>query len=226
MALTVYVAGDSAVALDTVLSADLEAFVRNYAFAVDIARIFALLGSGVVLFPLTVAVVLSLLRWHRWWALWVAVCGLGGLAISQTVKRTVDRPRPQWVDPYDTLKSASFPSGHSMAGIYGWVVFGVVALALMKGPWNRLLGVTLIVFGVSMGPSRAFLGVHWPTDVLGGWLYATAWVLTVSAVFLWWGARLPPTGSPPDSTQPPAGTAPSLPPQPPPPRPPATPPHR
>jgi undecaprenyl-diphosphatase len=79
-----------------------------------------------------------------------------------------------------------------MAGIYGWVVFGIVALYLLRGPWNRIVGVALIAFGVLMGPSRVVFGVHWPTDVLGGWLYASAWVLTVTALLLWRRYRIAP----------------------------------
>lgn len=191
LALTLGIANSSTVpSIDATISDKLDTFSHANEWVVPIARFFALMGSGAVLFPITVAVVLALIRHHRWWAAWVAACGLGGLLISQTVKRTVDRERPQWPAPFDSLDSASFPSGHSMAGIYGWVVFGVVALMLLRHPWNRVVGSALITFGVLMGPSRAFLGVHWPTDVLAGWLFATAWVLTVSAALLWWrGAR-------------------------------------
>ena len=88
--------------------------------------------------------------------------------ISQVVKRTIDRQRPVWPDPFEAPDSFSFPSGQHHGGIYGWVVFGIVALYLLRGPWNRIVGVALIAFGVLMGPSRVVFGVHWPTDVLGG----------------------------------------------------------
>ena len=179
-------------AIDTAIADPLHTWAMNNLWAVSLARFFALMGSGAVLFPITVVVVLALLRNHRWWALWVASCGLGGLLISQVVKRTVDRQRPVWPDPFEALTSPSFPSGHAMAGIYGWVVFGVVAWFLLRRPWNRIVGTALILFGVLMGPSRVVFGVHWPTDVLAGWLYASAWVLTMASLLLWRRYRIAP----------------------------------
>ena len=193
IALTIAIANASGPpAIDTGIADPVHAWALDNPWAVSLARMFALMGSGAVLFPITVVVVLVLLRNHRWWALWVAACGIGGLVISQVVKRTIDRQRPVWPDPFEAPDSFSFPSGHTMAGIYGWVVFGIVALYLLRGPWNRIVGVALIAFGVLMGPSRVVFGVHWPTDVLGGWLYASAWVLTVTALLLWRRYRIAP----------------------------------
>ena len=56
-----------------------------------------------------------------------------------------------------------------------------VALALLPQRWP---GVLLIGFGLLMGPSRILLGVHWPTDVLGGWLLALGWVCASAAIVL------------------------------------------
>ena len=179
-------------AIDTAIADPVHTWAVASPWAVSVARFFALMGSAAVLFPITVVVVLALLRNHRWWALWVASCGLGGLFISQVVKRTVDRQRPVWPDPFEALTSPSFPSGHAMAGIYGWVVFGIVALFLLRGPWNQIVGITLVTFGILMGPSRVVLGVHWSTDVLAGWLSAGAWVLTMGSLLLWRRYRIAP----------------------------------
>lgn len=150
-----------------------------------IGRIFALMGSALVLPWVTVGVVLVLAsRGHRWWATWIGVAGMGGWVISETIKHLVQRQRPQWPDPFATLTSASMPSGHSMAGIYGWFAFGVAAWAL----GHRAIGGLLMACGLLMGPSRVLFGVHWPTDVLAGWLLAGAWLLTIAAVLNWrWG---------------------------------------
>jgi len=167
----------------------------------SMAAFFAVMGSAPVLTPLTVAVVVLLARGgHVWWAAWVGACGLGGVLVSESVKYTVDRVRPVWPDPFVVLSSPSFPSGHSMAGIYGYVVFGVVAWHLLARRWPA---VVLIAFGVLMGPSRVLLGVHWPTDVLAGWLLAAAWCCTAGVIVRRVRAV---RGSPPASTRPPADT--------------------
>lgn len=168
--------------VDVDIATPVHAFAVSQPWVVGVCQVFAVMGSALVLTPVTVVVVIVLARTgHGWFALWVAACGMGGWIISETVKHIVDRHRPVWPDPLATLTSPSFPSGHSMAGIYGYVVFGVVALALLRQRWP---GVVLIVFGVLMGPSRVALGVHWPTDVLEGWLLAGAWVCTVATILL------------------------------------------
>jgi undecaprenyl-diphosphatase len=173
----------SLVADDALIATTVHEAVHDQQWVVWVARVFAVMGSGLVLTPVTIAVVIGLTHaGHRWWAFWVGACGMGGWIISQSVKHLVDRQRPVWPDPFEVLTSPSFPSGHSMAGVYGYVAFGIAALALLPYRWP---GVALIVFGMLMGPSRVLLGVHWPTDVLMGWLLAGAWVCTAAAVVMW-----------------------------------------
>lgn len=189
LALTLYIANVSGVpAIDLAIAEPAHAFAVANAWSVWIARFFAAMGSGFVLAPLTVGVVVALwVRGQRWWSLFLGAAGLGGILISQGVKRLVDRQRPVWDNPLNELTSPSFPSGHAMAGIYGYFAFGIVAWFLI----NRALGVVLMVFGLLMGPSRVMFGVHWPTDVLAGWLFAGAWLCTVAAL-LWWRLGPPP----------------------------------
>jgi undecaprenyl-diphosphatase len=171
------------VSWDVQIATDLHNFVHGQQWVVWVAKVFAVMGSGFVLVPLTIAVVVVLARsGFPWWAAWVGACGMGGWMISQGVKNAVDRQRPVWPDPFEVLTSPSFPSGHSMAGVYGYVVFGIVALALLPRRWP---GVALITFGMLMGPSRVLLGVHWPSDVLMGWLLGGAWICTTGALVLW-----------------------------------------
>lgn len=186
--LTVVVVRVGVPPVDQWLADALHSFAVENLWLAWLARVFAVLGSAYVLFPLTFLVVVGLWRRHRWFAMWVAACGLGGIVISQTMKRLIDRQRPVWDNPLHELSSPSFPSGHSMAGIYGYVVFGILALVLLQQRWP---GIVLIAIGVLMGPSRVAFGVHWPSDVLAGWLYACAWVCTVTAV-MWWRLGPPP----------------------------------
>lgn len=173
-------------------------FAVGNTWVVPVTRIFAVAGSWVVLVPVTIGVVVTLYRQgYRYWALWVGLCGMGGWMVSETVKNLVDRQRPVWPDPFEVLASPSFPSGHSMAGIYGYVVFGIVALTLLDCRWP---GILLITFGLLMGPSRVLLGVHWPSDVLAGWLFAGAWVsLCAACVLFVRGSRRERTPQPADT---------------------------
>jgi undecaprenyl-diphosphatase len=120
-------------------------------------------------------VAVGLLWWRRErrLALWVVGASLVAWGLQQGLKAVVDRPRPTWPDPVDSASFASFPSGHAMTatvtcGLLLWV------LALHWRPtwrgWGTITGVAVVsVLGV--GWTRLYLGVHWPSDVLAGWLF-------------------------------------------------------
>lgn len=123
---------------------------------------------------LVCAVAVAWLAWRRsaWWtALWLAAtCVLGSL-LQQALKAAVDRPRPVWSDPVDSARYAAFPSGHAMTAT---VVCGLVLWLLHRhGPGRALWRTAVAVAAVSVlgaGLTRVWLGVHWPSDVVGGWL--------------------------------------------------------
>ncbi|NGO06230.1 phosphatase PAP2 family protein [Streptomyces sp. HC44] len=120
----------------------------------------------------TATVLWLAVRRSAWWlALWLAAATALGTALQQGLKAAVGRDRPVWPDPVDSAHYSAFPSGHAMTaavvcGLLLWLlrVYGV-------GPvvWRVALAVAAVsVLGV--GLTRVWLGVHWPTDVLGGWL--------------------------------------------------------
>ncbi|MEU2655711.1 phosphatase PAP2 family protein [Streptomyces sp. NPDC007325] len=122
---------------------------------------------------LAFAVVLALFRYgHRRLALWVAGTVLVALGVQQALKALVGRDRPEWRDPVDSGSFAAFPSGHAMTaavvcGLLLWVV-ALVGREPWRG-WGTLAGLAVVsVLGV--GFTRLYLGVHWPSDVLAGWL--------------------------------------------------------
>ncbi|MFD6995397.1 phosphatase PAP2 family protein [Streptomyces mirabilis] len=118
-------------------------------------------------------VVLRLVRRRSaWWpALWVtAACVLGTVA-QQSLKAAVGRARPVWPDPVDSAHYAAFPSGHAMTAT---VVCGLLLWLLQLYGAGRALRRTALALAVvcvvGAGLTRVWLGVHWPSDVLGGWL--------------------------------------------------------
>lgn len=149
---------------------------------VNVALVWHWTGGPIGSFAIAaIATIWLLAIGRRGWALFVIVNGVGGVLIAEVIKRTVERPRPSWPDPAIIESGGSFPSGHSMAGIYVWAVIGVVLMYLLRRPLGTILGWCLVVFGLLMAPSRLVLGVHWPGDVVAGWLLALGWVLLVTA---------------------------------------------
>jgi membrane-associated phospholipid phosphatase len=111
-------------------------------------------------------------RHSAWWlALWlVATCALGTL-LQQGLKAAVGRARPVWPDPVDSAHYAAFPSGHAMTAT---VVCGLLLWLLRRYEAGRAVWRTAVAVAVlsvaGAGLTRIWLGVHWPSDVLGGWL--------------------------------------------------------
>ncbi|MFB7863022.1 phosphatase PAP2 family protein [Streptomyces sp. NPDC056069] len=120
----------------------------------------------------TAAVLVLWWRRERLLALWVAVTTLVAWGLQQGLKAAVGRERPRWPDPVDSAPYAAFPSGHAMAatvtcGLLLWVL-ALHWRASWRG-WGTLAGVA-VVSVVGVGWTRVYLGVHWASDVLGGWL--------------------------------------------------------
>jgi membrane-associated phospholipid phosphatase len=118
-----------------------------------------------------VAIWLVWRRAARWTALWlVATCAVG-TAVQQTMKAAVDRPRPVWPDPVDSAHYAAFPSGHAMTAtvVCGLLLWLLRHYGVGRALWRTAVAVAVVsVAGV--GVTRVWLGVHWASDVVGGWL--------------------------------------------------------
>ncbi|MFD1657693.1 phosphatase PAP2 family protein [Streptomyces caeni] len=126
-------------------------------------------------------------------ALWVAgAVALGALA-QQSLKAAVGRRRPAWPDPVDSAHNAAFPSGHAMTatvvcGLLLWLLRRYGARGVV---WRTALAAAVVsVLGV--GLTRVWLGVHWPSDVVGGWLFGALLVaLAVASYERWRGPERP-----------------------------------
>lgn len=133
------------------------------------------------------AAVVVRLVWRRsaWWpALWVVAACVLGAVVQQTLKAAVGRARPVWPDPVDSAHYAAFPSGHAMTAT---VVCGLLLWLLhLYGAGRALRRTALVVVAVSVvgvGLTRVWLGVHWPSDVLGGWLLGALVVALAVATY-------------------------------------------
>ena len=110
--------------------------------------------------------------------IYVLVAVGSGVAISLLLKAGFSRPRPDLVPHGQAVYTSSFPSGHSMAAAVTYLTLGAMLASARSNRWVRgyLLGLALLVSG-AVGVTRVYLGVHWPTDVLGGWTAGAAWAL-------------------------------------------------
>jgi undecaprenyl-diphosphatase len=105
--------------------------------------------------------------------------------VQSGIKELVDRPRPgpPWSEIRDGFTSPSFPSGHVMSPtvLYGFLAW-LAATGRVPEVWRWPLGVWSTLVLALAGPPNVWLGVHWPSDVLGGWAWGLALVVPM-AVF-------------------------------------------
>lgn len=158
------------------------------------------LGGTTVLSLITVlAIVFLLMTARRHAALMVAVSVLGGTLLSQGLKWGFDRARPDLVPHGMAVYSQSFPSGHAMLSAVVYLTLGALLARTQARTRMRvfLLGAAAAVT-VIVGISRIYLGVHWPTDVLGGWALGAAWASVCWLLMLWLQRRGEVEGEQPD----------------------------
>jgi undecaprenyl-diphosphatase len=137
------------------------------------------LGSVIVLL-LFIGVVIGYLALERRLAMlaFVAAATVGGMVLSGVLKALFGRPRPTVVPALVEAHSASFPSGHSMMSTVVYLTLG--ALLARTTTRRRLRAYFIgVALGLSflIGLSRVYLGVHYPTDVIGGWAAGALWAL-------------------------------------------------
>lgn len=146
-----------------------------------LAKGFSTVGSAKVMLPL--AVLLLLLLWRRSHALarYFLVSVAGAVLLDVLLKVFFNRARPHVVPWLWEEGDSSFPSGH--ANMAAALTVTVTAL-LWRTRYRWVCIVAGSIYTLMMGVSRVYLGVHYPTDVLGGWALGTAWAGGV-ALLLW-----------------------------------------
>lgn len=99
-------------------------------------------------------------------------------ALNTLLKQLFHRGRPEYATEFITRASWSFPSGHAMESMVGYGMLLGVMLHSIHGPTRRRLAIAGTALLVSLiGVSRVYLGVHYLTDVIAGWLAGAAWLL-------------------------------------------------
>lgn len=139
-------------------------------------------------------------------ALFFLASTIGAVFWIHLLKYGFDRPRPDLVPHGMMVSTASFPSGHSAAAAAFYLTIGVLLARFQQRRRLRIFFIGLaVVLTVLVGVSRVYLGVHWPSDVVGGWAIGGGWALLCWLVATWLRRRrvLPLTNqSPPDQAPP------------------------
>lgn len=162
--------------LDAAIARPVHGAAVRSPWAVEASRFLETIGRFRVSFWVAAAVVLVLLVLRRW-RLAVGLALLAALAplVTDWIKVVVGRARPVWVDPLGAEPTYSFPSGHATGGLAVYAGCGIaLALVLRDRRWAWVLALASTALGLAIGVSRVVLGVHWPSDVVGGWCVAVA----------------------------------------------------
>jgi len=135
------------------------------------------LGGSTVLSLVVVAIVGFLLLQARYrTAIVIAATATGGELLNQAMKFLFMRARPTAVPRLRDVVSSSFPSGHAMESAIIYLTLGAMLMRATERPITKayclIVAVTLTLL---VGASRVYLGVHYPTDVVGGWIFGFAW---------------------------------------------------
>jgi membrane-associated phospholipid phosphatase len=165
-----------------VLAADSAMAAR--AGAVAVAIVVTDVGSPVAVNVFTaVAVVVLLLRHRRREAIYLVLVRLVALGVETALKNALARPRPD-VAPLTTAAGFSFPSGHTTGTTALCVSLLVVLHPVLRRRVRAVAVVAAIALSVAVAASRVLLGVHYPSDVIGGLLAGSLVALTAAALLL------------------------------------------
>ncbi|WP_200215246.1 phosphatase PAP2 family protein [Micromonospora coerulea] len=153
-------------------------------------------GRPVLIWLVTIAVVSLLIRRQSRLAVYLIITGVGGLILDPSLKALVGRLRPVVDVPITHAPGNSFPSGHALGSFVAYGALLLVFLPAMAPRWRKPAIAIAAVLVALVGLTRIALGVHFVSDVLGGWLLGAAWLGVTAYAFQLWrrerGRPVPP----------------------------------
>ncbi len=151
---------------------------------VQLMTLISLAGAQIPVIA-TIILILYFLWRRNWYELLLFVLVVGGAQIADTLfKLLFHRLRPTFPDPFSSAVGYSFPSGHAMGAMTFYGLIAYLLISNNKTVIGRVLiaAIFALIIGL-VGFSRIYLGVHYPSDVLGGYIAGLAWLaLTISGV--------------------------------------------
>lgn len=164
--------------------------IGSHAFQEAMRDVTALGGFTFVTLVTVLAVTAFLLHGKRLHALVMAGAALTAQLAGGRLKDFYDRPRPDVVPHGVYVYSASFPSGHSLESAVTFLTLAMLISSLETRRATKVLAFAVAVLVMlAVGLSRVYLGVHWPSDVLGGWCVGAAVALAAWMALLALGGR-------------------------------------
>ncbi len=143
-----------------------------------VAQVGTNLGGVIGIVALTGIALTALLVKKRYRALMQLGLGVGGaVALNIVLKNIFERARPDLWEQIVHEASYSFPSGHAMAS--SALALSIVLIA-WQTKWRWWAVGAASVYVLFIGFTRMYLGVHYPSDILGGWLMSATWVIIVA----------------------------------------------
>ena len=151
-------------------------YAGGHPTVVIMARILTALGEPTVLIGAGFLVAAWLwLKGRGRFAVSLLFVILIGRGLSEVQKYWIARARHDLEPHLVVVKTSSFPSGHATSSM---IFYLTLALALTApGRWRLIAASTAILLALLIGTSRVMLGVHWPSDVVGGWAFGLLWVM-------------------------------------------------
>lgn len=142
------------------------------------------LGGVIVIGSLTAALIAYLFYKRRTYAALMLTFGVGGAAlINLLLKSIFERVRPDLWTQIVTEVSFSFPSGHAMGS--SALALSIIVI-LWRTKWRTVSIVLGLFYVIIIGVTRLYLGVHYPTDIIGGWLISLGWIAVVASFIFHW----------------------------------------
>jgi undecaprenyl-diphosphatase len=184
------IAGSFAILLALVWTGEtnsIDTLLRNWALrwndqaTVAVWKDISLMGSVAVISGLTTLSLGAFLTLRDWLAARLIMLSmLGAVPLETTIKWIVQRPRPDEAY-FDTMPTTySFPSGHALYSFMFYLTIAAIISRQVFGNWRWGVWCSAIVIVALVGASRIFLGVHYGSDVLGGYLIAAIWMVFLS----------------------------------------------
>ncbi len=140
---------------------------------------------------LTLTATLVSIRTRRWQPFLLTFVTIGGIQLLvYTIKLLIARDRPNPAGQIVAVGGFSFPSGHSASSLVGFAMIAwlICSVTSRRTVWATAW-LTAPLLAVAVGTSRVYLGVHYPSDVLGGWVLGATWLATVAVAVRIWPTR-------------------------------------